>query len=97
MAAIRKHKGTSNYYLTDNNLSLKAKGLLSLMLSLPEDSVFTVNELTPHCRDGKSAIQSALKELVDYCYLRRNKTRDRLGHYVYTWDIYEDPYHNADL
>ena len=53
----------SNYHLRDVELSLKAKGLLSLMLSLPEDWDYTTKGLACICKDGVDSITSALKEL----------------------------------
>ena len=53
-----------NHHLRNVKLSLKAKGLLSLMLSLPEDWDYTTKGLACICRDGVDSIASALKELI---------------------------------
>ena len=53
----------SNHHLRNTELSLKAKGLLSLMLSLPEDWDYTTKGLAHICRDGVDSITTALKEL----------------------------------
>ena len=53
----------SNYHLRDKSLSLKAKGLLSQMLSLPEDWDYTLSGLASINKEGKDAIRSAVKEL----------------------------------
>ena len=58
----------SNYHLRDVELSLKAKGLLSLMLSLPEDWDYTTKGLACICKDGVDSITSALKELENHGY-----------------------------
>ncbi len=82
----------SNYHLRDVELSLKAKGLLSLMLSLPEDWDYTTKGLACICRDGVDSITSALKELENHGYLTRQRTRyenGRLGDITYT--IHEKP------
>ena len=82
----------SNYHLRDVELSLKAKGLLSLMLSLPEDWDYTTKGLACICKDGVDSITSALKELENHGYLTRARTRyenGRLGDITYT--IHEKP------
>ena len=82
----------SNYHLRDVELSLKAKGLLSLMLSLPEDWDYTTKGLARICKDGVDSITSALKELENHGYLTRQRTRyenGRLGDITYT--IHEKP------
>ena len=82
----------SNYHLRDKNLSLKAKGLLSICLSLREDWDYSVNGLVAITREGRTAIMSALKELENAGYIRRSQVRDkngRMGKIEYT--IYEFP------
>ena len=77
----------SNFHLRDVELSLKAKGLLSLMLSLPEDWDYTTKGLACICKDGVDSITSALKELENHGYLTRQRTRyenGRLGDITYT-------------
>lgn len=60
-----------NHHLRNRKLSLKAKGLLSLMLSLPEDWDYTTKGLAHICKDGIDAISTALKELEQQGYLTR--------------------------
>ena len=82
----------SNCHLRDVELSLKAKGLLSLMLSLPEDWDYTTKGLACICKDGVDSITSALKELESHGYLTRQRIRygnGRLGDITYT--IHERP------
>ena len=82
----------SNHHLRNVKLSLKAKGLLSLMLSLPEDWDYTTKGLACICRDGVDSITSALKELEQNGYLTRQRIRygnGRLGDIEYT--IHERP------
>lgn len=64
----------SNYHLRDMNLSLKASGLLSLVLSLPEDWQYSVKGLTAIVKEGESAVKSALQELEQHGYLRRTES-----------------------
>ena len=59
----------SNHHFKNKNLSLKAKGLLSLMLSLPEDWDYTTRGLASICKDGVDSISTALKELEAEGYL----------------------------
>ena len=63
----------SNHHLRNTELSLKAKGLLSLMLSLPEDWDYTTKGLAHICRDGVDSITTALKELERHGYLTRQR------------------------
>ena len=56
----------SNYHFKEKNMSLKAKGLLSLMLSLPENWDYSINGLVAICKENQSAINSTLKELKEY-------------------------------
>lgn len=64
-----------NYHLRDKELSLKAKGLLSIMLSLPDGWNFSTQGLTTLSSDGETSIRSTLKELEQKGYLKRNKVR----------------------
>ena len=65
----------SNVFLRDEKLSLKSKGLLAYVLSLPNDWVLYVTELSKHSKDGTSAIYSAFKELIEHGYVRRKRER----------------------
>ncbi len=61
----------SNYHLRDRELSLRSIGLLSKILSLPEDWDYSVRGLTSICREGKDAVAASLKELEDAGYIER--------------------------
>ena len=83
----------SNYHLRDCNLSLRAKGLLTLMFSLPPNWIFSEEGLTKLSSDGLSSVRSAIKELVTMKYVTHERKRDEKGHLgkaVYT--IYRMPY-----
>ena len=83
----------SNYHLKDRELSCKACGLLSKMLSLPEDWDYTTRGLATICKDGVDSIGSALKELETRGYLVRNRLRDEKGRIRDTeYVIYETPH-----
>lgn len=86
----------SNFHLRDKNLSLKAKGLMSLMLSLPDDWDYSVAGLNAICKDGESAIRSAIKELEDNGYLKRERvyTDGKISDWNYT--LYEKPIENKE-
>lgn len=70
----------ANHHLRNTTLSLKAKGLLSLMLSLPDDWDYTLKGLAKICRDGVDSIAAAVKELEDAGYVIRERVRDNKGH-----------------
>ena len=82
----------SNYHLRDKALSLKSKGLLSMMLSLPEDWNYTTRGLAKICKEGVDAIGGALRELETAGYIVRHQLRDRQGRISDTeYVIYEQP------
>lgn len=83
----------SNFHLRDQNLSNKARGLLSTMLSLPEDWDYTTRGLAKICKDGVDGITAQLKELEQYGYLIRHRIRDSNGRIVdMEYVIYERPH-----
>lgn len=91
---IEKNKNytvMSNYHLRDKNLSLKAKGLLSFMLSLPESWDYSLSGLIAVCKEQESSIKSTLKELKDLGYLVIEKVRGEKGYFEYNYLIYELP------
>ena len=65
----RDYTVMSNHHLRNANLSLKAKGLLSMMLSLPEDWNYTTRGLAKICKEGVDAIGAALRELEGAGYM----------------------------
>ena len=82
----------SNHHLQDKRLSLKAKGLLSYMLSLPDDWDYSLKGLTTGCRDGIDSVRSAVHELEDGGYLCRSKVRDARGRIIdYNYEVFELP------
>lgn len=82
----------SNYHFQDKEISLKAKGLLGLMLSLPSNWDYSVNGLVVIVKENKAAVQTALKELEEHKYLKRTRVQDETGRFDYVYDIYEKPY-----
>ena len=81
----------SNHHLQDRRLSLKAKGLLSYMLSLPDDWDYSVRGLAVCCKEGADAIRHAIHELEANGYLRRTTDRSsgKISGQIY--DIFEEP------
>ena len=75
----RDYTVMSNHHLRNANLSLKAKGLLSMMLSLPEDWNYTTRGLAKICKEGVDAIGAALRELEGAGYIVRHQRRDKVG------------------
>jgi len=83
----------SNYHLRDPNLSNKARGLLSTMLSLPDSWDYTTRGLAKICKDGVDGITAQLKELEQFGYLIRHRIRDSNGRIVdMEYIIYERPH-----
>lgn len=82
----------SNYHFQDKEISLKAKGLLGLMLSLPSNWDYSINGLVAIVKENKAAVQSTLKELEEHMYLKRTRVQDETGRFDYVYDIYEKPY-----
>lgn len=82
----------SNYHFKDKRLSWKAKGLLSTMLSLPDDWNYTIEGLAKLSDDGIKATNTGLNELEKYGYLIRRQQRNEAGHFGVTeYIIYEQP------
>ena len=82
----------SNFHLRDKNLSNKSRGLLSTMLSLPENWDYTTRGLAAICKDGVDGITAQLKELEQRGYLVRHRIRDSNGRITdMEYVIYEEP------
>lgn len=100
MAVVRSKKNKnytkmSNYHLKDKNLSLKAKGLLSIMLSLPDKWEYSIAGLEVLSNDGKHTTNSAIKELEKHGYLLRKIERNDKGVIVgNSYTIVENPLNN---
>ena len=97
MAKYRVHK-TDNYTVMSNvhfhekNMTLRAKGLLSLMLSLPDDWEYSVDSIVKLSKDGKGSVTAGLHELEEFGYLVRSAVVDQNGKFCgYNYDIYEEP------
>lgn len=97
MSVIRRFKKEdytqmSNYHLKDKNLSLKAVGLLSKILGLPEDWVYSVKGLAALCKENKDTVGKIINELVDAGYIQRERNLENAGQFCgYIYTIYEEP------
>lgn len=98
MAVFRIHKN-ENYvtmgkvHFKEQNMSLKAIGLLSLMLSLPEDWDYSVAGFAAIRKESRNTINSIMNELEEFGYLERTQQRDSKGIITgYNYDIYEEPH-----
>lgn len=96
MAIIRVEKTKdytvmSNYHLRDTRLSFKAKGLMSQMLSMPDDWDFSVEGLMSMSEVGRTSVQAALKELEVNGYLERKREQDAKGRFNYVYVVSEKP------
>lgn len=84
----------SNRFLREKNMSLKAKGLLALMLSLPNSWEYSINGLVAICKEEESAIKTTLCELKKFGYLVIDKhmpNATQSGRIEYVYNIYENP------
>ena len=99
MTVFRVHKTAnytvmSNHHLRDKSLSLKAKGMLSVILSLPDDWSYSIAGLAAICKEGTTAVKSALGELSDAGYVVVTKLypgQTESGRIEYVYDIHEKP------
>lgn len=97
MSVIRVNKTSnytvlSNYHFKEKKMSLKAKGLLSLMLSLPDTWNYTIAGLVSLSKDGKDSVMSGLAELETFGYLIRTQKVNEKGQFSgIEYNIYEQP------
>lgn len=87
----------SNYHLKEKNMSLKAKGLMTIMLSLPENWDYSIEGLVKLSSDGETAIRSTLKELEEFHYLRRKPIRENGKIIDWQYCIFEKPEDSLDV
>lgn len=84
----------SNSHLKEKEMSLKAKGLLSVMLSLPDTWDYSINGLVAISKENQTAIENTLKELKEFGYLRVDKImpdKSKSGRIEYVYNIFENP------
>lgn len=84
----------NNHHLRDKDLSLKAKGLLSVVMSLPEEWDYSIAGLVSICKESESSVKSTLEELKQFGYLvitKKLPNETETGRYQYIYDFYEEP------
>lgn len=82
----------NNQVILDSRLSMKAKGIMSYMLSRPTGWQFYSSEIGKHSRDGRESIQAGLKELERFGYLKRTRVKDEKGRFVrIEWFVDDNP------
>lgn len=89
----------SNKFLREKDMSLKAKGLLAMMLSLPDSWVYSINGLVAICKEEESAIKTTLQELKRFGYLSVDKcmpNTTQSGRIEYVYNIYEEPHQKQE-
>jgi hypothetical protein len=99
MAVIRVQKNKnytvmSNQHLKNKEMSLKAKGLLSMMLSLPDDWDYSVEGLVAICKESETSVKSTLSELKELGYLEVIKlmpNQTETGRIEYVYNVFEMP------
>ncbi len=90
----RNYTIMSNYHLRETEMTLKAKGLLSVILSLPPEWDYSIAGLVAISKENETAIKSALRELKKFGYLKITKMMPNetdSGRIEYSYDIYEEP------
>ena len=87
----------ANYHLRDKSLSLRAIGLMSKMLSLPDDWDYTVAGLAAICKEGREAVRTVLQELEGSGYLVRQQSRAGGKFHGYDYTLFENPDQAADF
>ena len=79
-------------FLNNSDLTLKGKGLLTYLLSLPDDWKIYEDEIVKHHKDGKASVRSAIKELISTGYIERERIRNSSGQLNgYNYYVYEVP------
>lgn len=90
----RNYSVISNHHLKNKNLSLKAKGLLSVMLSLPDNWNYTIGGLVAISKENETTIKTTLNELKQNGYLtvtKLNPNQSKTGRFEYIYDVFENP------
>lgn len=87
----------SNHHLKNENISLKAKGLLSVILSLPDEWNYTLKGLASICKEGIDSVRNGINELEKAGYIQRNRLRSDTGKFAdIEYVIYEQPLEKSE-
>lgn len=87
----RNYTVMSNEFLRNRNLSLKAKGLLAVCLSLPDTWEYSMKGLVAISKESITAIRNSMRELEEHGYMAVNKLKNDKGQFYYEYVIYENP------
>ena len=88
-----KYTTISNVFLRDKNLSLKAKGFLTVIMALPDDWDFSIKGICSVLKEGKTSVYSAVQELKENRYCKTTPSRDEKGLIIgLDYVFYEEPY-----
>lgn len=96
----KNYTAMSNTHLRDLNLSLKARGLLSTILSLPDNWNYSINGLVSICKENESSVKSGLNELKKAGYMVVEKLysdESGTGKFKYVYNIFENPEDSEEL
>ena len=83
---IKNYSVISNEFIRRKDLSWKAKGILTYILTLPDDWVININEIMTHATEGEKAFRSGWKELKDAGYVNRYPVRDKESNKITHWE-----------
>lgn len=97
MAIIKDNLTHPNNYLFDSNLTMSAKGLLTMLINLDVNYNITMEAICNLIKNGPDAVKSTLTELMNKNYLERIKTRDEKGYYQYNYVVYDKSYKTKKL
>lgn len=87
----RNYTVMSNEFLRNKSLSLKAKGLLAVCLSLPDTWEYSMKGLVAISKESITAIRNSMRELEEHGYMKVNKLKNDKGHFYYEYVIFESP------
>ena len=96
MAIIKDNLTHTNNYLFDSNLTMSAKGLLTMLININDDYNITMEEICSLTKNGPDAVKSTLTELMNKNYLERIKTRDEKGYYQYNYVLYDKHFNKKE-
>ena len=94
MTIIKNKLLNTNEYLFDSNLSLKAKGLLSMLININPNINSIVDTIKKQTKNGQESIKTTIDELIKNNYLKKIKTRDTKGYFVYNYEVYDKKFSN---
>lgn len=88
MMQIIKHESEIKRYLLDNKISLKAKGLMEILMSFPDGTEVNMDQVAECCAENTQTVQRHLKELKDSGYIRAYYLKNEKGHFTWVFNLY---------